>query len=56
MLDPAKPPPSYMIGAFVGYDASDEPFLEELKNTVREFRELLKQTWNYWRHWYNTQI
>jgi hypothetical protein len=45
-----------MIGAFVGYDASDEPFLEELKNTVREFRELLKQTWNYWRHWYNTQI
>ena len=43
-LDPANPPPSYMIGAFVGYDTSDEPFLEELKNTVMEFGELLKQT------------
>jgi hypothetical protein len=43
-----------MIGAFVGYDTLDEPFLEELKNTVREFGELLKQTWNYWKNWYDT--
>jgi hypothetical protein len=52
----SNPPPSYMIGAFVEYDTSDEPFLEELKNTIREFRELLKDTWNYWKDWYVTQL
>jgi hypothetical protein len=52
----SNPPPSYMIGAFVEYDTLDEPFLEELKNTIREFRELLKETWNYWRDWYVTQL
>jgi hypothetical protein len=51
-----NPPPSYMIGAFVEYDTSDEPFLEELKNTIREFRELLKDTWNYWKDWHVTQL
>jgi hypothetical protein len=54
--DSSNPPPSYMIGAFVEYDTSDEPCLEELKNTIREFRELLKDTWNYWKDWYVTQL
>jgi hypothetical protein len=54
--DGSNPPPSYMIGAFVEYHASDEPFLEELKNTIGEFRELLKDTWNYWKDWYVTQL
>jgi hypothetical protein len=54
--DSSNPLPSYMIGAFVEYDTSDEPFLEELKNTIREFRELLKDTWNYWKDWYVTQL
>jgi hypothetical protein len=53
--DSSNPPPSYMIGAFVEYDTSDEPFLEELKNTIKEFRGLLKEVWSYWKYWYDTQ-
>jgi hypothetical protein len=53
--DSSNPPPSYMIGAFVEYDTSDEPFLEELKNTIKEFRGLLKEVWSHWKYWYDTQ-
>jgi len=48
-------PPSHLVGAFVGYDDSDEPYLNELRNVVEEFRELLKETWSFWKSWHNKQ-
>jgi hypothetical protein len=48
-------PPSYLVGAFVGYDDSDEPYLNELRNVVEEFRGLLKETWSFWKSWHSKQ-
>jgi hypothetical protein len=48
-------PPSCLVGAFVGYDDADEPCLNELRKVVEEFRELLKETWSFWKNWHNKQ-
>ena len=48
-------PPSYLVGSFVEYNHTDEPYLEGLKKIVEEFRELLKGTWSFWKSWYDKQ-
>jgi hypothetical protein len=45
-------PPSFLVGAFVEYGDADEPHLNELRNVVEEFRELIKETWRFWKNWY----
>jgi hypothetical protein len=36
-----------LVSAFVKYGETDEPHLNELRNVVEEFRELIKETWRY---------
>jgi hypothetical protein len=40
------------VSAFVKYGETDEPHLNELRNVVEEFRELIKETWRFWKNWY----
>jgi hypothetical protein len=37
------------VSAFVKYGETDEPQLNELRNVVEEFRELIKETWRFWK-------
>jgi hypothetical protein len=38
------------VSAFVKYGETDEPQLNELRNVVEEFRELIKETWRFWKN------
>jgi hypothetical protein len=40
------------VSAFVKYGETGEPHLNELRNVVEEFRELIKEKWRFWKNWY----
>lgn len=47
-IDDYSPPPSWAVGAFVPYDISDEPQLQELKICVKELNELFNEVTDAW--------
>lgn len=47
-IDDYSPPPSWAVGAFIPYDISDEPQLQELEICVKELNKLFIEVTDAW--------